>query len=50
MRKIFEKSMGKFTIRLDEKHLKILEKIVKEKKLNNRSEAIRYLIENYQTK
>lgn len=37
--------MGKFTVRLDEKHLKILEEIMQREKLNSKSEAIRYLIE-----
>ena len=40
--------MGKYTIRLDEKHLKILDKLVKEKSFNSKSEAIRYLIEQSQ--
>ena len=50
MRKIFDKSMEKFTVRLDKKHLEILDKIVKEKGLNSKSEAIRYLIEKSQIK
>ena len=40
--------MGKYTIRLDEKHLKILDKLVKEKSFNSKPEAIRYLIEQSQ--
>lgn len=50
MKKIYDKSMEKFTVRLDKTHLDKLEKISKEKKLNSKSEAIRYLIENYQIK
>lgn len=50
LKRIYDKSMGKFTIRLDNSHLEILKKIIKDKKLNSKSEAIRYLIENYQTK
>ncbi len=44
-RRLYEKSMEKYTVRLDDKHLKILDKLVKEKGFNSKSEAIRYLIE-----
>ena len=50
MKKIFEKSMEtRVTVRLDKKHLEVIEKIMKEKKFNSKSEAIRFIIEN-QTK
>ncbi len=44
--KIYENNMEiRITVRLDKKHDNILDKIMKEKELNSKSEAIRYLIE-----
>lgn len=49
--KIYESNMDKrVTVRLDKKHDDILNQIIKEKKFNNKSEAIRYIIENFKAK
>lgn len=46
--KIYENNMeSRITIRLDGKHLDIIEEVQKEKGLSNKSEAIRYIIEQY---
>lgn len=47
--KIYEKNMEiRVTVRLDERHDNVLKDIMKEKNLNSKSEAIRYLIEKNQ--
>lgn len=47
-RRIFEESMeSRTTVRLDKKHNEVIEKIMKKNKLKTKSEAIRYIIENF---
>lgn len=51
MRKIFDDSMEtKFTVRLDKKHLEILDEIMNKLKLKSKSEVVRYLIEKEKNK
>ena len=50
-RRIFEESMElRTTVRLDKKHNAVIEKIMKKNKFKTKSEAIRYIIENFKTK
>lgn len=50
-RRLFDEVMNtRVTIRLDNKHKDIIEKIMKENDFNSMSEAIRFIIENFQTK
>lgn len=50
-RRLFDETMPiRVTARLDKRHNSILEQIMKENKFSSKSEAIRYLIEDYQTK
>ena len=50
-RRLFEEVMNtRVTVRLDNKHNEIIKKIMQEKEFNSMSEAIRFIIENYQTK
>jgi len=50
-RRLFEEVMNtRVTIRLDKKHIEIIEKVTKENKFKSISEAIRFIIEKYETK
>ena len=47
-RRIFDKSMeARVTIRLDKKHIDIINEIMKEQKMTTVSETIRYIISNF---
>lgn len=48
-KRIFEENMEtRITVRLDNKHKDIIEKVMQEKKFNSLSEAIRFIIEQFQ--
>lgn len=50
-KRIFDKNMEvRKTIRLDEKHIKVINKVIDDKKADSVSEAIRYIIENFKAK
>lgn len=50
-RRLFEEVMNtRVTLRLDKKHIKIIEEVTKENKFKSMSEAIRFIIEKYETK
>lgn len=47
-RRIFDESMEtRITIRLDKKHIDIINKIMREQKIKTVSETIRYIISNF---
>lgn len=46
--RIFDDIMEtRITIRLDKKHIKVINDIIKKNKLKNKSDAIRFIIENF---
>lgn len=50
-KKIFDKNMEtRITIRVDDKHLKIINQLMIDRKFDSKSEAIRFTIEDYQAK
>lgn len=50
-KKIFDKNMEtRITIRVDDKHLKIINQLMIDRKFDSKSEAIRFIIEDYQAK
>ena len=50
-RRLFNEVMDtRVTVRLDKQHIKVIEQVMNENNFNSMSEAIRFIIKNYQTK
>lgn len=46
--RLFDEIMDtRVTVRLDEKHVKIIDEIINKNNLKNKSDAIRFIIENF---
>jgi len=50
-RRLFNDVMDtRVTVRLDKQHIETIEEVMKKNNFNSMSEAIRFIIKNYQTK